>query len=102
MKAIFGILALLIVLAVVASIARKQLSSAGTGVAAREASAASQAAETADPGRRRAGYGAVPGAIAADPNAPLPQLSRDMQQRAVDNTTRALQQGVERNQRVER
>jgi len=102
MKAIFGVLSLLIVLAVIASIAKKQLFGVGTGVASREAIAASQAAQAADPGRRGAGYGVLPGATVADPNATVPQLSRDMQQRAVDNTTRALQQGVERSQRAER
>ena len=93
MKAILGVLSLLIVLGVVAAIAKSQFG--GVAIASRQASAASQAAPSAELGRQGAG------AIATDPAA-LQQLSREMQQRARDDTTRALQQGAERNQQAER
>ena len=93
MKAILGVLSLLIVLAVVAAIASSQLG--GVAAASRQAGAASEAAALGEPGRRDAG------AIVTDPAA-VQQLSRDMQQRARDDTTRALQQGAERNQQAER
>jgi hypothetical protein len=85
MKALFGVLALVIVLAIVGSLAKTQLS--GTGLAGRAASAeraASLAAERPAP-----------------PAATVPEQSQSMQQQARDRTTRALQQGVERNQRAD-
>ena len=47
MKAIFGMLSLVIVLAIVGSLAKKQLQAINGGVATRSASAASQAAAIA-------------------------------------------------------
>ena len=97
MKAILGVLSLLVVLAVAALFAKQQL--LGAGVSAR---AASQSTSTADSGQRGAGDAASPHAIVAAPNQTVQQLTRDMQQRARDDTARALQQGVERNQQADR
>ena len=73
MRAIFGVLSLLIVLAIVGSLAKKQLGALGAGgVSAGSAAASSQT---------------------------LPQLSKSMQDKARDDTVRALQQGAERTQR---
>ncbi len=107
MKAIFGILSLVIVLAIVGSIARKQLQSLGGGPSARNAAAASQSgAFTTEPGARDgATYavpGAMPGAVAADPNAlTVPQQSRNMQEQARAKTVNALEKGMQRNQRAD-
>ena len=77
MKAVFGILALVLVLAVVASLAKHQLHAVGGGTAA-----------------------PVPGAIVADPNAgTVPEQARALQERARAETARALEQGAERNRR---
>ena len=81
MKAVFGIVALVIVLAVVGSIARKQLQAVGATAS---------------------GAAAPHGAIAVDPNgATVAQQAREMQERARANTARALEQGAERNQRAD-
>ncbi|MDQ6639656.1 MAG: hypothetical protein M3Z15_08330 [Pseudomonadota bacterium] len=107
MKAIFGILSLVIVLAIVGSIAKKQLQAVDGGVATRYSEAASRAAAmSADPGARdgatQAIPGGVPGAIAADPaGLTVPQQSRNMQEKVRADTVRALEQGVERNRRAE-
>ena len=87
MKAIFGILSLVIVLAVVGSLAKKQLEAVGAGgSAARNAAAASAAGVS----------------LPADANgATVAQQARGMQERARADTARALQQGVERNQRAD-
>ena len=106
MRAIFGFLALLIVLAAIASIAKKQLQANG-GIVTRNATAASQAAAiAADPGSRdgltRSIPGGMAGAVAADPpDLTVPQLSRSMQEQARSNTVRALEEGVKRNQRAD-
>jgi hypothetical protein len=107
MKAIFGLLSLVIVLAIIGSIAKKQLQAVNGGMATRNASAASAAAAgVGEPGSRDgATYsipGGMPGAVAADPNgATVPQQARSMQDQARANTVRALEEGVKRNQRAE-
>ena len=107
MKAIFGLLSLIVVLAIVASIAKKQLQAVDGGVASRNAAAANTAASlAADPGARDGATRAIPGgmagAVAADPGGmTVPQQSRSMQEQARNNTVRALEEGVKRNQRAE-
>ena len=107
MKAIFGVLSLIVVLAIVGSIARKQLQAGNGGVVTRNAAAVNAAAAlAADPGARdgatRAIPGGMPGAVAADPNAmTVPQQARSIQEQARSNTVRALEEGVKRNQRAE-
>ena len=93
MKALFGILALVMVLAVVASVVRKELSA--SGFAARSTNAASQAGATgAD-------------AIVAPANARGPgrggarEKPATLQEQARDRTTQALRQGADRNRRAE-
>ena len=85
MKAIFGILALVVVLAIVGTVAKKQL--AANGLAGRSVGADR----------------AVP--LAGDRAAPLPttvpEQSQALQQQARDRTVKALQQGVDRNNRAE-
>jgi hypothetical protein len=78
-KAVFGIVGLVIVLAIVGSLAKKQL----------------QAIGGATTGAGNAG-------AAVEPNGKaVPQQARDMQERARANTARALEQGAERNQRAD-
>jgi|KBSSwiStaDraftv2_1062776.scaffolds.fasta_scaffold2895847_2 hypothetical protein len=92
MKALFGVLALVIALAGVASIVRKQL--AATGVAARTGATSQAGATSAE------GTGAA--AITLDPGTGTArQKSATLQEQARDRTTQALQQGAERNRRAE-
>ena len=108
MRAIFGVLSLLIVLAIVGSLAKKQLSGLGSsGVASRSAEAASQARAQAgiEPGSRDGATlaipGGMPGAMAGDVSGlTVPQQARSMQDKARDDTLRALQQGADRTQRA--
>ena len=108
MKAIFGVLSLVIVLAIVGSIAKKQLQAVNGGMATRNAAAASTAAAfAADPGAAdgatRSIPGGMPGAVAADPNAggTVREQALSMQEKARADTVRALEQGVKRNQRAD-
>jgi hypothetical protein len=96
MKAVFGILALLIVLAVVGSLARKQLQAIGGGESTgRNAAAATESSD-------RTGGAPLAGAAAVGADATtVPQQSRDLQERARANTARALEQGAQRNQRAD-
>ena len=108
MRAIFGVLSLLIALAIVGSLAKTQLQAVNGGIVTRNASAASQAAAmAADPGSRDGATiaipGGMPGAMAADTNGlSVPDQARNMQQKMRDDTVRAMQKGMERNERSER
>ncbi len=73
MRAIFGVLSLLIVLVIVGSLAKKQLGALGAG-------------------------GASTGSAAASSQT-VPQRAQSMQDKARDDTVRALQQGADRTQR---
>jgi hypothetical protein len=103
MKAVFGILALVIVLAVVGSLAKKQLQAIGGGESAgRNAAAARESGAFSAKSADRTGAAPVPGAIAVGADAAtVPQQSRDLQERARANTARALEQGAQRNQRAD-
>ena len=109
MKAVFGVLALVIVLAIVGSIAKQQLQAIGGGASTgRNAAAASQSGAFATrssgdrDGATLAIPGGMPGAVAADPNgATVPQQARSMQDQARAKTARALEQGAQRNQRAD-
>jgi len=84
-KAVFGILGLVVVLAIVASLAKTQLHAVGGGASAQRNAAA-----------------ALPGAVGADPNAAtVPQQARALEDRARAETVRAIEQGAERNRRAE-
>ena len=105
MKAIFGILSLIIVLAIVGSIAKKQLQAVNGGMSAQNAKAASEAG-LPDSSRRDPATVAVPrgmpGAELADPNGlTVRDDARSIQQKARDDTARALQQGAQRNRQAE-
>ena len=92
MKALFGVLALVIALAGVASIVRKQL--AATGVAART--------DATSPAGATGAEGSAAAAITLDPGTGnARQKSATLQEQARDRTTQALQQGAERNRRAE-
>ncbi|HEX2541864.1 MAG TPA: hypothetical protein VHM00_12375 [Caldimonas sp.] len=92
MKAIFGIVSLLLVLAALSFVARKQLQAIDGGIVKR-------APESQGRG----------GVLAAEPapfdggatGGTVAQQARSMQERARDDTVRALQQGVERNKRAD-
>ena len=112
MKAIFGVLSLLIALAIVLSIAKKQLQAVGmvggaSSIATRSAEAAKQAAAVAaDPGdgdgATLAVPGGMPGAVAADQNGiTVSQQARNIEQKVRDDAVRAMQQGMQRNERAE-
>jgi hypothetical protein len=112
MKAIFGVLSLLIALAIVLSLAKKQLQAVGmvdggSSIASRSAEAAKQAAAVAaDPGDRDGATlavpGGMPGAVAADQNGiTVSQQARNIEQKVRDDAVRAMQQGMQRNERAE-
>jgi hypothetical protein len=113
MKAIFGMLSLVIALAIVASIAKKQLQAVGmtgsqSSIVTRSNEAARQAAAmAADPGGDRDGAtlaipGGMPGAVAADPNGDtVPVQARNIENQVRDNAVRAMQQGMQRNERAD-
>ena len=85
MKAVFGILGLVVVLAIVASLVRTQLHAVGGGASAARNAAAG-----------------LPAAVVADPNsATVPQQARAIEERARAEAARALEQGAERNRRAE-
>ena len=85
MKAIFGVLSLLVVLAIVGSIAKRQLQAVAPDSSARAAAIAGSAAS-----------------FAADPNAStVREQARSIQEQARTNTARALEQGVQRNERAD-
>ena len=99
MKAIFGVLSLVIVLAVIGSIAKTQLFGsgvAGTGLAGRASAADRAAAVAADPGAA-----ARTTSPALSNAATVPEQSKTLQQQARDRTAGALQQGADRNQRAD-
>ena len=103
MKAVFGILALVVVLAVVASVAKHQLHGVGCGAStARNAAAANGSGAFSTRPVEGGAPAALPGAIAADPNGEtVPQQARELQDRARAETTRALEEGAERNRRAD-
>lgn len=105
-RIVFGVLSLLVALAIVGSLAKKQLQALNGGVATRMSTAASQArVELPPPGSRDGATlavpGGMPGATAADPSdLTVPQQARNIQQQFRDDTARALQQGADRNARA--
>ena len=105
MKAIFGVLSLLIVLAIVASIAKTQLQGTGSAssLTTRSNEAAREAARQAGDGSNRDSVILVaPGGGSADAgNATAPVQARNIENQVRDNAVRAMQQGTERNQRAE-
>ena len=104
MRMIFGVLSLLVVLAIVGTLAKKQLQALNSGTVKTRMSDAASAAQvggltTGDrDGATLAIPGGMPGAVAADTSGlTVPQQAQNIQQQFKDNTTRALQQGADRN-----
>ncbi len=105
MRAIFGVLSLLVVLAIVGTLGKKQLQAlSGSGVSTR----INQAAGVANPGGTggdRDGAmlaipGGMPGGVAADTSGlTVPQQAQNIQQQFKQSTERALQQGADRSAR---
>ena len=107
MRLIFGVLSLLVVLAIVGTVGKKQLQALNSGtVTTRASTAASQAGiELPPPGSRDGATiaipGGMPGATAADTSTlTVPQQAANMQQQIRNDTVRALQQGADRNARA--
>jgi len=107
MRMIFGVLSLLLALAIVGSLAKKQLQALSSGsVTTRMGTAASAAsvegfATGSRDGATLAIPGGMPGAVAADTSGlTVPQQAQNIQQQFKDNTARALQQGADRNSRA--
>ena len=107
MRLLFGVLSLLVVLAIVGSIGKKQLQALNSGtVTTRASTAASQAGVDLPPLGSRDGAtlsipGGMPGATAADTSTlTVPQQAQNIQQQFRDDTARALQQGANRNSRA--
>ena len=102
MRIVFGVLGLLVVLAIVGSLAKTQLRAVNAGVTTRPAAAVVEAAGGESPTGTRAGAAiGAPGATPADTSGlTLPQQSRSLQQQVRDDTARALQQGADRNARA--
>jgi hypothetical protein len=88
MRMIFGVLSLLVVLAIVGSVAKKQLQ-------ALRLTAPVTAAASA-PGDRAGRFDAFSGAVAADPNMTVPQQSQAIQKSMRDDVVRALEKGEDR------
>jgi hypothetical protein len=73
LKAVLGVVSLLVALAIVASVARKQLQS-----------------------------GVVAGATAADPGLSVPSQAKSLEEKARSDVSRALQEGAQRNESADR
>jgi hypothetical protein len=108
LRLIFGIMSLLIVLAVIGTLGKKQFEALGlSGDSATAKRAAAQGSETRavtdavmsrarDGGATIAVPGGVPGAVAAPVEGTLPQVSRGIQDSVRNAAGAALQQGANR------
>ena len=105
MRMIFGVLSLLVVLASMGSVGKKQLQALSTsGVSTRihqmQGTPQGGAASGDRDGATLAIPGGMPGAVAADTaGMTVPQQAQNIQQQFKQSTERALQQGVDRNAR---
>lgn len=103
MRMIFGVLSLLVALAIVATVGKKQLQAlSGSGVSTRLNQMASAPQGSGASGDRDAATlaipGGMPGAVAADATGlTVPQQAQNIQQQFKQGAERALQQGSERN-----
>ena len=105
MRIIFGVLGLLVVLAIVGSLAKQQLHAINSGVTTRARTAVTEATPQAPSGSRDGATlgipGGMPGATAADTSGlTVPQQARNLQDQVRNDTARALQQGMDRNARA--
>ena len=99
MRIVFGFLGLMIVLAIIGSVAKKQLQavrtlpSVPTAIVVPERDAAGVAASPREGGR----LDAFPGAVAADPNGlTVPQQSQNLQRQVANQVQQQLQKGAAR------
>ena len=89
MRAIFGVVSLLVVLAIVGSVAKKQLQ-------ALRLTSPAPTAQASAPGDRAGRFDAFSGAVAADPNMTVPQQSQAIQQSIRSEVVNALEKGEQR------
>jgi len=107
MRIVFGVLSLLVVLAIVGSLAKKQLQALNGSVTTRPRAAVVEATRDAGAGGERDGAtlgvaGGMPGATAADTSGlTVPQQAQNIEQQVRNDTVRALQQGADRNARAD-
>jgi len=107
MRIVFGVLSLLLVLAIVGSLAKKQLQALNGSVTTRPHAAVIEATRDADArgepdGATRELAGGGAGAAAADTSGlTVPQKAQNIQQQVRNDTVRALQQGVDLNARAD-
>ena len=105
MRMIFGVLSLLVVLAIMGTVAKKQLqalSSSGVSTRINQAAGGDPSGSTGGDrdGATLAIPGGMPGGVAADSTGlTVPQQAQNIQQQFKQSTERALQQGVDRNAR---
>jgi hypothetical protein len=102
MRMIFGVLSLLVALAIVATVGKKQLQAlSSSGVSTRLGQIASAPPGSGDrDGATLAIPGGMPGGVAADASGlTVPQQAQNIQQQFKQSTERALQQGTDRNAR---
>ncbi len=105
MRVIFGVLSLLVVLAIMGTVAKKQLQALGSsGVSTRINQMSNPSPGDAATGDRDGATlaipGGMPGGVAADTTGlTVPQQAQNIQQQFKQSTERALQQGVDRNAR---
>jgi len=99
MRIVFGFLGLMIVLAIIGAVAKKQLQavralpSVPTAIVVPERDAAGVAASAREGGR----LDAFPGAVAADPNGlTVPQQSQNLQRQVANQVQQQLQKGAAR------
>ena len=106
MRMIFGVLSLLIVLAIVGTVGKKQLQAiSSSGVSTRINQAAGTAGITTGTGDRDGATlaipGGMPGAVGADTTGlTVPQQAQNIQQQFKQSAERALQQGADRGARA--
>ena len=93
MRLVFGVLGLLIVLAIVGSLAKKQLQAVRAIPSSLPSTSAAPApARDGEPGSRLDRF---PGAVAADPGGlTVPQQSQNLQQQIRQDVQQSLQQGA--------
>jgi hypothetical protein len=109
MRILFGVLSLLVVLAIVGSIGKKQLQaigSIGTSIGTHVTTAVTDPQTGARVHEPREGAtvavpGGVPGATPAGVQGTVPYQARQLEQNVLDRTNSAIQQSVDRYKRAE-
>lgn len=98
MRIVFSVLGLLIVVAIIGSVAKKQLQAIRSLPAVPAAAVTSDTGSTQQAGGERGGrLDAFPGAVAADPSGmTVPQQSQNLQRQVSSQVQQQLQQGAAR------